>query len=341
MQCGRPSNPPSQKTPTWLYLTKTFVDRAQAELPGPSARHLDNVEDIYRFHLGYRVARGFAGPGSLLFLDPPQPFPTGPAPGRLSFWLFDSSIPRPNQEGRQLLEEHEPTSAHMAFEGWVSSVGRWLTQISAGLSAQWLGMPSSRLVIAGEYYNDAGSWRNFKDTVSHRLKWLGDVLVTIEAKKEKARTGAVKLELSDEIFIVHGHDGELKEATARLVSTLGLQPVILHEQTNKGRTIIEKFSDHAQAAGFAIVLLSADDIGGPKQASRLNPRARQNVILELGYFFGALGRDRVCAVYEEGVERPSDLDGLVYVKYDKEGSWKYQVGKEIRAAGYEADLNKL
>jgi predicted nucleotide-binding protein len=174
-------------------------------------------------------------------------------------------------------------------------------------------------------------------------------------------------EFSSKIFIVHGHDGELKEATARLVAQVGLEPIILHEQTNRGRTIIEKFADHAGEAGFAIVLLSADDVGRRKEpppqhkqnSSPPNPfqhifeptvreeptslrlRARQNVVFELGFFFGWLGRKRVCAVYEKGVELPSDLQGIVYVEYDQGGKWKYDVAREIRDAGYEVDLNKV
>ena len=122
---------------------------------------------------------------------------------------------------------------------------------------------------------------------------------------------------SRSVFIVHGHDGELKHASARLVTNLGLEPVILHEQANKGRTIIEKFTDHAQV-GFVIVLLSADDEGRPRDTSAalLKLRARQNVIFEMGFFFSRLGRERVCVVYESGVELPSDLSGILYVQYD-------------------------
>jgi hypothetical protein len=148
--------------------------------------------------------------------------------------------------------------------------------------------------------------------------------------------------LSNKIFIVHGHGGELKEATARLVSQIKLEPVILHEQPNQGRTIIEKFSAFAKEAGFAIVLLTADDVGAAGKVERhsdLQPRARQNVIFELGFFFGALTRGRVCAVYERGVEIPSDLGGVLYIPYDVEGQWKVRVAKEIKAAGYPVDLN--
>jgi predicted nucleotide-binding protein len=138
------------------------------------------------------------------------------------------------------------------------------------------------------------------------------------------------------------HDGELKHASARLVTNLGLEPAILHEQANKGRTIIEKFTDHAQV-GFAIVLLSADDEGRPRDTSAalLKLRAKQNVIFEMRFLFSRLGRERVCVVYESGVELPSDLSGILYVQYDSGKGWMYAVAEEMKAAGYEVDLNAV
>jgi predicted nucleotide-binding protein len=141
------------------------------------------------------------------------------------------------------------------------------------------------------------------------------------------------------VFIVHGHDHGSREAVARLVETLGLEPIILGDEANSGQTIIEKFERHAQV-GFAIVLLTGDDVGG-KSDSTLHRRARQNVILELGYFIGRLSRKRVCALYESGVEMPSDIAGVGYVALDPAGLWKYELAKELRAAGYTVDLNRL
>lgn len=92
---------------------------------------------------------------------------------------------------------------------------------------------------------------------------------------------------SDRVFIVHGHDEGMRESVARVLTKLSLEPVILHEQPDQGRTIIEKFYDYSDV-GFAVVLLSPDDRGyldsdGPDAASS---RARQNVILEWGFFLG-------------------------------------------------------
>jgi hypothetical protein len=144
------------------------------------------------------------------------------------------------------------------------------------------------------------------------------------------------------VFIVHGHDDGLKNAVARVVERLGLEPIILHEQPNKGRTIIEKFLAHSDV-GFAVVLLTPDDMGTKKggSAESLKPRARQNVILELGFFLGRLGRERVAAVHDPTVEMPSDYSGVLFIPYDDRGVWSLQLAKEMKEAGLPADMNKL
>jgi hypothetical protein len=150
------------------------------------------------------------------------------------------------------------------------------------------------------------------------------------------------LTTSNRVFIVHGHDDAIRESVARLIEKLDLSPVILHEQPNKGRTIIEKFVDYSDV-GFAVVILTADDRGGKaaEPPESYSSRARQNVILELGFFLGRLGRERVCALYENGVEIPTDYDGVVFVPLDKAGAWRLLLGREFRAAGLEIDLNNI
>jgi predicted nucleotide-binding protein len=145
----------------------------------------------------------------------------------------------------------------------------------------------------------------------------------------------------DDVFIVHGHDGETKVMVARfLAELLGRQPLILHEQPDRERTIIEKFEDHAAQAACAIVLLTGDDEGGPVGGTG-RPRARQNVVLELGYFLGRLGRDRVVILYEPNVELPSDINGVLYVKLDDQGAWRNSVARELEAVGLAVDLYAL
>ena len=69
-------------------------------------------------------------------------------------------------------------------------------------------------------------------------------------------------------------------------------------------------------------------------------RARQNVVFELGFFIGALGRSRVAVLYEDGVELPSDMNGILYTILDAQGAWRIGLGRELRAAGFAVDLNR-
>ena len=140
------------------------------------------------------------------------------------------------------------------------------------------------------------------------------------------------------IFIVHGHDHAAREAVARVVEKLGLGAIILSEQTNQGRTLIEKF-EALSDVGFAIILLTPDDVGGTS-GETMRPRARQNVILELGYFVGKLSRRKVCAlVGSRDLEVPSDTHGIVWIYLDE--AWQFRLARELRDAGYSVDLNAL
>ena len=156
------------------------------------------------------------------------------------------------------------------------------------------------------------------------------------------------------VFIVHGRDDGAKQTVARFLEQhLPREDVvILHEQANEGRTIIEKFEQHAAQVGFAVVLLTADDSGALSEdvdrattlddvKRTLKPRARQNVILELGFFLGKLGRSRVCSLMVGNLERPSDYDGVLYVPMDEQGAWRTRLGKELRKAGYLIDMNNV
>ena len=145
---------------------------------------------------------------------------------------------------------------------------------------------------------------------------------------------------SNEVFVIHGRDEGTRELVARFLEKLGLKPVILQEQPNEGRTLIEKFEDHAHVA-FAIALLTPDDAGSLQNGrNNLNPRARQNVIFELGFFIGKLGREGVCALTKGDVEIPSDYAGVVYIPLDDSAGWKQRLFQELDAAGYQIDANQ-
>lgn len=171
------------------------------------------------------------------------------------------------------------------------------------------------------------------------IETLKDRLSEASRTESGSKRMATQAELSKKVFVVHGHAGEPREALARFLGQLGLEPIILHEHANQGRTIIEKFEAHADV-GFAIVLLTPDDTGGSKDGV-LHARARQNVILELGYFIGRLGRSRVGALKAGDLELPSDILGIVWTPFDAGGGWKLGLAKELEAVGYSFDWKKV
>lgn len=113
---------------------------------------------------------------------------------------------------------------------------------------------------------------------------------------------------SDRVFVVHGHNHELRDNIISLLRRHDFQPVVLTEQAGSAKTVIELIEEYSDVS-YAICLLTGDDIGG-KTKAELRPRARQNVILEIGYFFALLSRDRLSVVLDQNVEPPSDLTGL-------------------------------
>jgi predicted nucleotide-binding protein len=147
--------------------------------------------------------------------------------------------------------------------------------------------------------------------------------------------------LTKKVFVVHGRDEGAKQSVARFLEKLDLEPIILHDQPNQGRTILEKFVDCSNVA-FAVVIFTPDDVGAAAEdKGNLLPRARQNVVFELGFFMGKMGRSRVCVLHMGSVEILSDYQGVLYVPMDKAGAWKTALARELRQAGIKVDLNKV
>jgi predicted nucleotide-binding protein len=191
------------------------------------------------------------------------------------------------------------------------------------------------------YYNGNNISRNLQNMVSQMIvpfarDYINHVKVqtgTVEATVLPAPTGPA----ARKVFIVHGRDEGPREAVARFLERLQFDAIILHERANQGRTVIEKIEAHGDV-GFAVVLLTPDDEGNFRgEPSR--PRPRQNVLLELGYFIGRLGRSRVCALMCGDQEVPSDFGGVVYETYDAGRGWQQALARELKAAGFEIDWN--
>ncbi len=184
------------------------------------------------------------------------------------------------------------------------------------------------------FQNRIGAQITELESILERLKLIPELNIPDTPNKllQKQNTND-----NNSVFIVHGHDESAKANVARLVEKLGMEAIILHEQPNQGRTIIEKLESNAASVGFAIVLLTPDDTID----SNGKKRARQNVIMELGYFCGLLGRNKVCVLYKENVEIPSDCLGLAYIPLDSNEGWHLKLAKEMKEAKLDVDLNKI
>lgn len=154
--------------------------------------------------------------------------------------------------------------------------------------------------------------------------------------------GEMPRPVGNRVFVVHGHDNAAKQEVARTLEKADFQAIILHEQPSGGKTIMEKIEANTDVA-FAVVLYTPCDLGRAKGESVDDEqgRARQNVVFEHGYLVGKLGRSHVCALVKDGVETPGDISGVVYVPMDEKGAWKFELAKEMKAAGLAVDANKF
>jgi predicted nucleotide-binding protein len=151
----------------------------------------------------------------------------------------------------------------------------------------------------------------------------------------------VARQAKDRIFIVHGRNESVRRAVARFLTDLGKDPVVLVDLPSGGRTIIEKFEHYARSARYAIVLVTPDDVGGLRSAPDVRARARQNVLFELGYFIGKLGRGKVCLMSTDEIEWPSDLHGVVYVPIDAKNQWGWALVHEFLHARIDLDTKAV
>ncbi|NCA66840.1 MAG: hypothetical protein EOM87_02105 [Clostridia bacterium] len=164
-----------------------------------------------------------------------------------------------------------------------------------------------------------------------------DVTTKGEALKQITFEEQNKKSDYSKIFIIHGHDEALKQLVARIIERQRIEAIILSEKVNQGKTIIEKIEANSNVGG-AISLFTADDVGKASEETEEKARARQNVVLETGYFMGKLGREHVVIIAAQGIELPSDLQGIIYI--DK-SNWQLNLLKELKSIGYAIDYSKL
>jgi len=170
------------------------------------------------------------------------------------------------------------------------------------------------------------------------------------------------LQNNRKIFVVHGRDEAKKIDLRDFLKKINTEPIILEDQPIEGKTVLDQFEHYANLCSFALILMTGDDFGGlynyslqnifstskeeemelnQKNEQFVETRARQNVITELGYFWGRLGLERLRILYEEGVAKPSDIDAVMYIKLDDKGLWKYKIARELDNKGIKIDMNLL
>jgi predicted nucleotide-binding protein len=142
------------------------------------------------------------------------------------------------------------------------------------------------------------------------------------------------------VLIIHGRDEEKRTMIAGFLKKLDLEPFLPDDDADQGMSLLEKYKQYEDAV-FAITLLTADDMGYPQgEPEEPKPRPKQNVIFELGFLMGRLEPNLVCALYEEGLDLPSEFKGSVLIPYDAGGLWKLLVARALKVADVDVDLNK-
>lgn len=192
---------------------------------------------------------------------------------------------------------------------------------------------TASIVMIGFHYTKAEIIQSDELVTDITNKILSEVKKELD-KTKRLLTETKSIFNSNRVFIVHGHNDKLKFEVARFVEKLGLEAIILSEQANNGKTIIEKIEENTDV-GYGIVLYTPCDKGGTAETpyDAMKFRARQNVIFEHGYLIGKLGRDRVCALVDGDIEHPSDTSGVLYISYQDQ--WQYKIEKELKSIGYE------
>ena len=159
--------------------------------------------------------------------------------------------------------------------------------------------------------------------------------VSLEKSNCTNTMGKRRMIMEDRIFVVHGRNIGIRNEIELFIRRIGLTPIILAEQVNSGMTIIEKIEKYSDVS-YALVLYTPCDEGRMKGERDLKDRARQNVIFEHGYMVAKLGRGKVIALVDRGVEIPGDLSGVIYISM-QDADWKTQVMRELDGSGLQID----
>lgn len=158
----------------------------------------------------------------------------------------------------------------------------------------------------------------------------------------RAISASVPTQNDDRVFVVYGHDTGSRDALELILLRMNIKPVILSNMAPEGKTIIEALIANANVK-YAVILLTPDDEGHrANHPDEKKARARQNVVLELGMFLTALGRERVAILHKGNLELPSDINGLIYIPFQTSvQEVKNKLAASLQKAGFYIDINSL
>lgn len=219
---------------------------------------------------------------------------------------------------------------------------------TCGIAGDWTERPEN----GGHYIfraktGEVLNWWPSKGTVNFQGRnmdaFKAGVVAALGAEAPAVAVAAAPV--SAKIFVVHGHDREARDQLELVLMRLGLQPFILQNADGGSKTIIEALEQHIyKEAAFGIVLLTPDDFGYPKTKGEADrqPRARQNVILEMGMIMAALGRARMVILKKGALELPSDAAGILYIEFnDHAREIVPKLAQRLQSAGFEIDPAKI
>jgi predicted nucleotide-binding protein len=216
-----------------------------------------------------------------------------------------------------------------------------------------------------------GAWEDFPQGLRYRttdggtVQWYASTkTVQVQgnraaAEKLRAATAAIHAQPTpavpaslptpprNQIFVVHGHDHAAREQLELILHKLGLEPFVLANTSGGGLTIIEALEariGHGGQHACGIVLLTPDDLGYAQVegAEALRPRARQNVVLEMGMLMAAVGRRNTIILKKGNLEVPSDAGGLLYLNFQhhvKEVAAR--LADRLQDAGFDIDARRV
>jgi len=292
---------------------------------------------------------------------------------RVSSPIVAAQLARSIEQGQALLERAGLIIDFSDDERWKAARKEWIERTDETLDRIYEGPQEVDEFESAAYAPAVGQQWQIEYNDSSSLRTAVDVLISLQDRLDDYVSGDLveaapapsvdpgnaagsllpapaagrpRADRTRQVFLVHGRDEKLKDAVAALLERAGPHPVtILNEQPSDRRMLVERPEERTADSRYAVILLTADDVAGPRLDSGREPhfsrRARQGVVFEMGVLVAALSPRCLCVLYEDGVELPCDIDGITYVLLDLAGTWRSKLLLHLRGAGFDYDLNML